>query len=121
MRDHTRGSRSASAGRRGTDLIAIGRQMIKQYLASVRTAPAVQITFLARLPAQPAPEYSKPDAELAGQLGPDSPDARTRRASRAHHCDHRTGRRPPVRRADFESAILAEGMNSSARTYQGPT
>ena len=45
--------------------------MIKQYFASVRTAPAIQIMFLARLAAQPAPEYSKPDAELAGQLGPD--------------------------------------------------
>ena len=45
--------------------------MVEQHLAPVRTAPAIQIALLAGLAAQPAPEYSKPDAELAGQLRPD--------------------------------------------------
>src|SRR3954452_12795923 len=44
--------------------------MIEQHLAPIRTVPTIQIVLLARLTAQPPPEDSKPDAELAGQLGP---------------------------------------------------
>ena len=67
-----RGGQSLGIGRqRRADLVAVGREMIEQDLASIRRAPAEEIALLAWLAAEPAPERPVGDAELGTEGGPD--------------------------------------------------
>ena len=55
---------------RSADLVSGGRQVPEQHVPAVGSAPEVQVALLTRLAAEPAPQHSIPDAELARQRRP---------------------------------------------------
>jgi hypothetical protein len=54
----------------GAGFVSIRRQVVQQNRAAIGRVPPEQVTFLARLPAEPAPQHAVAHAELRRERGP---------------------------------------------------